>query len=179
MATCILLLFAGHETTTNLIGNGTYHLMRNPDEWRRMGDGPAVVKTGVEELLRYDGPVGAVPRVVASELDIAGTVLKQGDRVYALANAANRDPRQFPDPDRLDVTRRPNRHLAFGHGIHFCLGAALARIEAQIAFGELTRRFPDMELAADSFEWHDSLILRGLKKLPVAFTPSARLKTAV
>lgn len=179
VATCILLLFAGHETTTNLIGNGTYHLMRNPDEWRRMGEGPAVVKTGVEELLRYDGPVGAVPRVVASELDIAGTVLKEGDRVYALANAANRDPRQFPDPDRLDVTRRPNRHLAFGHGIHFCLGAALARIEAQIAFGEMTRRFPDMELATESFEWHDSLILRGLKKLPVAFTPSARLEAAV
>ncbi len=179
VATCILLLFAGHETTTNLIGNGTYHLLRDPDEWRRMGEGPAVIKTGVEELLRYDGPVGAVPRVVATEQDIAGTILKQGDRVYALANAANRDPRQFPDPDRLDVTRRPNRHLAFGHGIHVCLGAALARIEARIAFAELTRRFPDMELAADRFEWHDSLILRGLKKLPVAVTPSARLKTAV
>jgi cytochrome P450 len=130
---------------------------------------PELAASAVEECLRYDGPSGALARVVAVEHAMGGRQLKQGERVYAFMNAANRDPRRFPDPDRFDITRADNRHLTFGHGAHFCLGAPLARLEAQIAFPRILARLKGLALAADRFEWIDSLILRGVKRLPVRF----------
>ena len=171
VGTSILLLFAGHETTTNLIGNGVLACFRFPDEWRRLCADPALMGGAVEEFLRYDGPVGSVVRVAAADFEIRGTKIGKGERVFAALNAANRDRRQFGDPHRLDVGRTPNPHLTFGHGIHFCLGAPLARMEGRIAIGALCQRFPNMSLAADDLEWHDSLVLRGVKSLPVAAGP--------
>jgi cytochrome P450 len=168
VATSILLLFAGHETTTNLIGNGLLALLRHPEaaeDWRHH---PAITAPAVEELLRYDGPSQAMVRIVREDLDLEGGRLRRGDRVFALVNAANRDPRQFAEPDRLDLRRRENRHLAFGAGIHFCLGAPLARLEAQIAFPAILARWPAITLAADRLEWLDSLVFRGVRALPVA-----------
>jgi cytochrome P450 len=179
VATCILLLFAGHETTTNLIGNGTLAMLRHPEQLAKLRARPELAAGAVEECLRYDGPSGALARVVAVEQEIGGRRLKQGDRVYAWMNAANRDPRRFPDPDRFDVERSDNRHLTFGHGAHFCLGAPLARLEAQIAFPRLLARLDRLALAADEFEWIDSLILRGVKRLPVTFEPVAARQVAV
>lgn len=171
VGTCILLLFAGHETTTNLIGNGVLACLRFPDQWRRLGADPGLMDSAVEEFLRYDGPVGSVVRVAAADLEVRGTKIGKGERVFAALNAANRDRRQFDDPHRLDIGRTPNPHLIFGHGIHFCLGAPLARMEGRIAIAALRRRFPNMSLAADDLEWHDSLVLRGVKSLPVTAGP--------
>ena len=168
VSACVLLLFAGHETTTNLLGNGLLALLRHPDElarWRADPDGLAV--SAVEELLRYDGPIGAMTRVVRAPWPIGDAVLEPGDRVFAMVNAANRDPRRFADPDGLDLARPDNRHIAFGYGIHFCIGAPLARMEVQIALPALLRRLPEIELATDAPDWDDSLILRGLKSLPI------------
>ncbi|WP_426408644.1 cytochrome P450 [Bradyrhizobium ganzhouense] len=168
IATCILLLFAGHETTTNLIGNGLYYTMKSPEQWRRLKDESSLVEPAVEEWLRYDGPSGALARVVTADVDFGGKRLLRGQRLFAFINAANRDPEQFADADRFDVSRSPNAHLTFGHGIHFCLGAQLARLEGQIALRSLIERFPDISLAtAGAPEWKDSLILRGLQSLPV------------
>jgi cytochrome P450 len=169
VATCILLLFAGHETTANLIGNGVLALLRHPEQLAKLRARPELAASAVEECLRYDGPSGALARVVAVEHELGGRRLKQGERVYAWMNAANRDPRRFPDPDRFDIERTDNRHLTFGHGAHFCLGAPLARLEAQIAFPRILARLEGLALAADDFEWIDSLILRGVKHLPVRF----------
>ena len=168
IATCILLLFAGHETTTNLIGTGLYHSMRSRDQWERLESNPSLIEPAIEEWLRYDGPTTALARVVKEDAEFGGRHLVQGQRVFAFTNAANRDPRQFANADRLDFARSPNPHLTFGHGIHFCLGAPLARLESQIALRNTIERFPGIRLA-DAFEpeWHDSLILRGLKSLPV------------
>jgi cytochrome P450 len=171
VATCILLLFAGHETTANLIGNGVLALLRHPEQLAKLRARPELAASAVEECLRYDGPSGALARVVAVEQELHGRRLKQGDRVYAWMNAANRDQRRFPDPNRFDIERTDNRHLTFGHGAHFCLGAPLARLEAQIAFPRLLARLDRLALAADEFEWIDSLILRGVKRLPVTFAP--------
>ncbi|HUN53101.1 MAG TPA: cytochrome P450 [Candidatus Sulfotelmatobacter sp.] len=168
IGTCILLLFAGHETTANLIGNGFYYCMRFRGEWERLQADPALIEPAVEEWLRYDGPSGALARVVAADLEFGGKQLRRGERVFAFMNAANRDPAQFAEAERFDVGRSPNPHLTFGHGIHFCLGAPLARLEAQIALRRLLERFPDVRLAGDAEPaWHDSLILRGIKALPV------------
>jgi cytochrome P450 len=171
VASCILLLFAGHETTTNLIGNGVIAFLRHPNELAKLRARPELATGAVEECLRYDGPSGALARVVALEHEMSGRRLKAGERVYAWMNAANRDPRRFPDPDRFDIERPENRHLTFGHGAHFCLGAPLARLEAQIAFPRIFARLDRLELTTDRFEWIDSLILRGVKKLPVRFAP--------
>jgi cytochrome P450 len=179
VATCILLLFAGHETTANLIGNGTLALLRHPEQLAKLRARPELATSAVEECLRYDGPSGALARVVAVAQEMGGRQLKQGDRVYAWMNAANRDPRRFPDPDRFDIERSDNRHLTFGHGAHFCLGAPLARLEAQIAFPRLLARLDRLALAADEFEWIDSLILRGVKRLPVRFEPVGARQVAV
>jgi cytochrome P450 len=168
IATCILLLFAGHETTTNLIGTGLYHTMRFREQWERLKGDPSLFETAIEEWLRFDGPTTALARVVKADIEFGGRPLVRGQRVFAFTNAANRDPRQFANAGRLDLGRTPNPHLTFGHGIHFCLGAPLARLEGQIALRNTVERFPDIRLA-DPFEpeWHDSLILRGLKSLPV------------
>ncbi len=171
IATCILLLFAGHETTTNLLGNGLLHTLNFPDQWNRLKSEPSIVESAVEEWLRFDGPSGALARVAVEDVEIGGRLLKKGDRVYAFSNSANRDETQFDDPDALDLGRSPNPHLTFGHGIHFCLGAPLARMEAQIAAAMLIERFPNLNiLPGFAAEWQDSLILRGIKSMPVSLS---------
>ncbi|MBN8960685.1 MAG: cytochrome P450 [Rhizobiales bacterium] len=168
IATCILLLFAGHETTTNLIGNGFYYTMKSPDQWERLKEQPALIDAAIEEWLRYDGPSGALARVITADVAFGGKQLAAGQRLFAFVNAANRDPRQFADADRFDIGRTPNAHLTFGHGIHFCLGASLARLEGQIALRALIERFPNINLAATGApQWKDSVILRGMEALPV------------
>jgi cytochrome P450 len=168
IATCILLLFAGHETTTNLIGNGFYYSMKFPEQWQRVKRDIALLEPAIEEWLRYDGPTGALARVVSADMEFGGKQLLRGQRVFAFSNAANRDPKQFPDADAFDLGRTPNAHLTFGHGIHFCLGAPLARLEGQIALRGLIERFPNISLADQRDpDWHDSLILRGMKSLAV------------
>jgi cytochrome P450 len=173
IAACSLLLFAGHETTTNLIGNGIWALDRHPAEKARLLAAPALIAPAVEEMLRWDGPSNALVRLVGEDLVLGGKELRRGERVFAMMNAANRDPAEFPDPDRFDVAREPNRHLTFAAGIHFCLGAPLARLEAQIAVSTLLRRLPDLRLVGDEPEWLDSMILRGIRSLPARFLPAA------
>jgi cytochrome P450 len=166
IATCILLLFAGHETTTNLIGNGLYYTMKFPDQWARLREDPALVDPAIEEWLRYDGPSGALARVITADIEFGGKQLMAGQRLFAFVNAANRDPRQFTNADRFDIGRTPNTHLTFGHGIQFCLGASLARLEGQIALRALIERFPNISLATDDAPlWRDSVILRGMESL--------------
>jgi cytochrome P450 len=169
LATCILLLVAGHETTVNLLGNGTLALLRHPDQLQRLRDNPGLIGSAVEELLRFDGPVQRTARIPSEDVVIEGRVIAKGEMVMPFIGAADRDPAQFPDPDRLDIARTDNRHVAFGLGIHFCLGAPLARVEGQIAIGTLVRRLPKLALATDAPEFRQSLTLRGLRSLPVRF----------
>jgi pimeloyl-[acyl-carrier protein] synthase len=173
IATCILLLVAGNETTTNLVGNGMLALLRSPDERRRLQADPSLIETAVDEMLRYESSVQITSRIVDHDLEFAGQRFEEGQVVLLMLAAANRDPEHFPDPERFDVTRRPNRHLAFGQGIHYCLGAPLALAEAQITFRTLLQRFPHPEAAFDleNPEWGQSFILRGLKRLPVTSGP--------
>ncbi|HWO72932.1 MAG TPA: cytochrome P450 [Dehalococcoidia bacterium] len=167
IATCILLLVAGNETTTNLIGNGMLALLRFPEERRRLQQEPSLIPSAVEEMLRYEGPAQMTSRIALGEFEFQGKRFEEGQVVLCVLAAANRDPAQFPDPDRFDVTRRPNRHLAFGHGIHYCVGAPLAVAEAQVAFEALLRRFPEPEAAFEAPEWNNSFVLRGLRSLPM------------
>ena len=168
IGTCILLLFAGHETTSNLIGNGFLYSMKNRDQWERLVADPALAATAVEEFLRYDGPSGALARVAAADVEMGGKTIREGQRVFAFMNSANRDPEAFEDAERFDIGRAQSPHLTFGHGIHFCLGAPLARLEAQIAAVRLSERLPRISLSGGEPDWHDSLILRGVKSLPVS-----------
>jgi cytochrome P450 len=168
-STVLLILVAGHETTTNLIGNGLLALFRNPDQLELLRDDPALAQSAVEELLRYDSPVQATSRLVTEEVALDGHTVKAFQQVVLLLGAANRDPEQFTNPDRLDITRDEGSSLSFSHGIHFCLGAPLARIEAQIALPALLQRFPNLKLATERVEWGEGIILRGLKSLPVTF----------
>ena len=169
LATCILLLAAGNETTTNLIGNGMLALLRHPEQLEKLRDQPSLTDSAVEEFLRYDGPVQSTARVATEQLEIRGKTIEQAQLVIALLGAANRDPEQFPNPDELDVARQPNQHIAFGQGIHYCIGASLARMEGQIAFETLLRRMPNPRLETEEQEWGGNFILRGLKRLPIAF----------
>jgi len=169
LATGLLLFLAGHETTTNLVGNGMLALLRHPGELRRLRQDPALVESGVEELLRYDSPVQRVSRLAYEDVTVGDRTILAGSVVLGLLGAANRDPDQFPEPDRLDLGRRDNRHLAFGWGIHFCLGAPLARLEGQLAFATLLRRLPRLALATERVEWRQTATLRGLEALPVRF----------
>jgi cytochrome P450 len=169
LATCILLLVAGHETTVNLIGNGTLALLRHPAELRKLRDHPGLIGSAVEELLRFDGPVQRTARIPSEDITIGGQTIGKGELVMPFLGAADRDPAQFPDPDRLDLTRTDNRHIAFGMGIHFCLGAPLARMEGQIAINTLLARLPRLTLATDRPRFRQSLTLRGLQALPVSF----------
>jgi cytochrome P450 len=168
LAQATLLLVAGHETTANLIGNGTLALLRHPDELQKLRDDPSLVRGAIEELLRFEGPVTAVIRVALEEITIGAARVPPGHDVLIAIGAANRDPRQFPDPDRLDVTRRYVKHLAFSGGAHFCLGAPLARLEAEIALTALLKRFPRIECAAETPQWRETITLRGLTRLPLA-----------
>jgi len=168
----VLLLVAGHETTVNLIGTGVLLLLRNPDQLAALRADPGLLPGAVEEFLRFDGRVVMGPsRFAAEDLEIGGQLIRAGEIVLLAAGSANRDPARFDRPDLVDIARRDNRHVAFGHGIHVCLGAALARLEGEIAIGTLLRRFPDLALAtADSaLVWRPSVI-RGLQALPLRLT---------
>ncbi len=168
-AMCMLLLVAGHETTTNLLGNGLYTLLEHPDQLARLRQDPGLVRSGVEELLRYESPVQGMPRVATQDLELRGRKVSKGDYVVVLVGAANHDPEQFANPETLDVGRRENRHLAFGYGAHFCLGAPLARAEAEIAFSTLLRRAPRIRAEYGEVEWKPTITLRGVASLPVSF----------
>jgi cytochrome P450 len=167
LATCILLLVAGNETTTNLIGNGLLALVQNRRELLRLQSEPSLIASAVDEMLRYDGPAQLTSRVAIEEVTLRGKRMEPGQVVICALGAANRDPEQFPDPDRFDVTRPNNRHLAFGYGIHYCVGAPLAVAEAQIAIDALLARLPEPELDGEP-RWNTSFILRGLESLPVS-----------
>jgi cytochrome P450 len=170
LSTAVLLLVAGNETTTNLIGNGLLALLRHPDQMARVWADPALVPAAVEEMLRYEGPVQFATRLAKVDFEMGGAAIRRGQAVYLVLAAANRDPAQFPDPDRFDVGRADNKHVAFGAGPHFCLGAPLARLEAQLAFRELIRRFPGgLRLGSPSPEYRPNFNLRGLKELPVQY----------
>jgi cytochrome P450 len=168
VSTVILLIAAGHETTTNLIGNGMLALLRHPDQLKLLHDDPSLTAGAVEELLRYDSPVQITSRVAGEDMTLGGQILKRGDILLGLIGAANRDPNQFPDPDRLDVRRPDNKHLAFGSGPHFCLGAALARMEAETAIHTLLARYPNLRLEKQKLSWHKGLTFRGVKSLWLA-----------
>jgi cytochrome P450 len=168
LATANLLLLAGHETTTNLISNGTLALLREPEAWQQLCANPAGIPLAVEELLRFDGPVQATVRVTLEDVAIDDHVLPKGSLVLLNIGAANRDPDVFAEPDRLDLGRDPNPHLAFGFSTHFCVGAPLARLEAQLAFHALATRFPGMKLVHDAPEYRPNPILRGLTRLDLS-----------
>ena len=163
--TIILLYLAGHETTVNLIGNGALALLRHPDQLERLRADPALGPSAVEELLRYDSPVHLTARIATTDLAVGGVPVPRGDQVIALVAAANHDPAVFSDPDDLDVGRRDNRHLSFSAGMHYCLGAALARLEGEVAFAALLRRFPHLELADPEPQLREHFVLRGLRSL--------------
>jgi pimeloyl-[acyl-carrier protein] synthase len=171
LATSNLILIAGHETTTNLIGNGLLALLREPDELERLRRDPALFPTAIEELLRFDGPVQATLRVTTEDVEIGGHAIEQGSLVLVGIGAANHDPAVFAEPERLDVGRDPNPHVAFGFGAHFCLGAQLARLEGAVALRALVERFPSMELETDVPSYRPNPVLRGLVSLPVRFEP--------
>lgn len=168
---CTLLLFGGHETTTSLIANGTAVLLAHPDQRARWQQDPQLGPRAVEELLRFEGPATCMVRVVAEAHERGGHQLEAGDRVYLSMAGANRDPAVFAEPDRLQLARDPNPHLAFGHGLHFCLGAALARLEARLALGTLLERFPSLRLAGgatpEDLAWSTTPIGRSVVRLPV------------
>jgi cytochrome P450 len=166
-AQCVGLLFAGHETTRNLIGNGMFTLLRHPREMAELREDPELIRTAVEELLRFESPVQFTGRVSKEEMEICGVRVCQGQATLFMLGAANRDPRQFKDPDRLNLRRFNNPHIAFGAGAHFCIGNQLARLEGQIAILGLVQQFPQMHLAEQHIEWAPNFGLRGLKELPV------------
>lgn len=168
LATCNLILLAGHETTTNLIGNGMLALLREPAELARLRSDSALLPSAIEELLRFDGPVQATVRVALEDVEMGGKRVPEGAFVIVSLGAANRDPAVFEDPDRLDLSRSPNPHLAFGFGTHFCMGAPLARLEAEVAFEALLRRFPKLDLVNDTPDYRPNPILRGLSKLELS-----------
>ena len=169
---CSFLLEAGHETTTGLIGNGLLALLRHPDQLRKLQQNPALIAPAVEECLRYDGPIQRISRVVIGRpSNCEAKPFGRGQRIWAMQGAANRDPQQFPEPDRFDILRRNNRHVAFGYGVHHCLGAPLARIEGQIALLALLR-LPELRLENPAPEWQEGVSLRTPKSLPVRFRGS-------
>jgi len=174
VATCILLLFAGHETTTNHIANGLLSLLRFPSELKALKEKPEIAQRAIEELLRYDGPSGAQVRVVKVAQELRGKTLKPGDRVFLMLNAANRDPEAYDEPDRLHLTRGGVAHLTFGFGMHICLGFPLARMEGQVALPAVARHWRHIALAApeESLEWLNSMVFRGMKSLPLHVEPA-------
>jgi cytochrome P450 len=171
-----LLLIAGHETTVNLIGNGILSLLDHPESMDQLRNDPELIQPAVEELLRYNGPIAtATERYTSEDVTLAGVMIPRGELVFAGIASANRDERQFVNPDDLDLTREPNRHLAFGMGIHYCVGAPLARLEGQIAINTLLHRLPALKLGVprDRLRWRPGLVLHGLKELPLVFTGRA------
>jgi len=173
IANTIVTMVGGQETTTNLIGNGVLTLLRNPSELQRLRKNISIIPSAVEELLRYESPSQHTARLAPDNVELGGKQIAKRDAVIAVMGAANRDPEQFPDPDRLDLTRADNRHVAFGWGPHFCFGAPLARLEGQIAFATVLQRFSEIQLQPDPLVWRENLGLRGLKSLPISFSSSA------
>jgi len=169
LAMCSTFVSAGHETTTNFIGMGMLALLRNREQLERLRADPLLIKGAVEEMLRYEAPLQRDLKVVSADVEIGGRHLKAGQLVFPMIGAANRDPEQFPAPDKFDIGRLDNRHLTFGSGAHFCLGAPLARLEGQMAIQALLQRLPNLRLASESLEWRQDIALRGLRSLPVAF----------
>lgn len=172
LAMIFLLLIAGHETTVNLIGSGTLALLEHPDQLAKLRNEPALIKTAIEELVRFVCPVEmATERYAREAITIAETIIPRGEPVMVVIGSANRDPDYFENPDSLNITRANNKHLAFGHGPHYCLGASLARLEGQIAISSLVQRMPNLRLniAPDQLRWRGTFILRGLEALPVSF----------
>jgi hypothetical protein len=167
IAMCMLVLFGGHETTTNLLGSAVVAMLAYPEQQQLLRDRPELIDSAVEEFLRYDGPSNSIARVVAVDHELHGKALRAGDRVFAMINAANRDPRRFERPHELDIQRSPNRHLTFGQGLHFCLGAPLARLEAKVCLGALVSGFSSMRLGPGEVHWIDALVMRGPSSLPL------------
>ncbi len=166
-AQCIALLFAGHETTRNLIGNGIYTLLRHPEHAAELRDNPQLIRSAVEELLRYESPVQFTARVLKEEMEVCGRRIPKGWSLLCMLGAANRDPKQFEEPNQLNLKRLNNQHLAFSAGPHFCIGNQLARLEGQVAILNLLQRFPKLRLCGQKPEWADTFGFRGLKALKV------------
>jgi len=169
IANCIVTMVGGQETTTNLIGNGVLTLLRNPDQLEKLRNNTALIPSAVEEMLRYESPSQHTARLAPEDTTLGGKRIAKRQAVIAVMAAGNRDPERFPDPDRFDITRTDNRHLAFGWAAHFCFGAALARIEGQTAFEMMLRRLPNWTLDPGSLVWRNNLGLRGLTRLPISF----------
>jgi cytochrome P450 len=165
----ILFLFAGHETTANLIANGMVALLRNPGQMARLRDDFSLLPGAIEEFLRYQGPVQTVVRIAKQDIVLGGETIRAGERVFALLGASHRDQSMFADAHEVDITRQQNPHVAFGFGIHMCIGAPLARIEGQEAFRILLSRFENFQLAAGDLKWRDDFVTRGLESLPLTF----------
>jgi cytochrome P450 len=164
---CIMLLLAGHETTTNMIGNGMVALLRNPDQLERLRAEPQLITSAVEELLRYDSSIQVLLRVATEDVTIAGTPIPKGQIVHLGVASANHDSARFPEPDRLNLGRQDGRPFSFGYGMHYCLGAALARLEMQITISTLLRRTPRLTLASDTIQWRPNFVMRGVTALPL------------
>ncbi len=171
LALSSLLLIAGHETTANLIGSAVLALLRNPGERKRLQADPGLITSAVDEFLRYDSPIQLTDRAVRADCEIGGRRIRKGQLVVVVLAAANRDPERFAEPDRLDLGRTDNHHLAFGHGAHFCLGSQLAKLEAEIAIGSLLRRFPEFTGSSEPPAWRRSMIIRGPQALPLRLAP--------
>jgi cytochrome P450 len=167
LAQCVMLLFGGHETTRNLIGNGIYTLLKHPDIYREISGDASLLPPAVEELLRYESPVQAFGRGVKAEFEVEGVCVPAGSTITFMIGASHRDPRQYSDPDRLDVRRPHNRHLAFGGDAHACLGSTLARLQGRLAIGAVTRRFQNLTLVDERADWGPNFAFRGLNTLLV------------
>jgi pimeloyl-[acyl-carrier protein] synthase len=172
VANSIVTMVGGLETTTNLIGNGVLSLLRHPAEFQRLKEDPSLVPSAVEEMLRYESPSQHTGRIAPDDVELGGKVIRKGQAVMAVMAAANRDPERFPEPDRFDITRKDNRHLAFGYAAHFCFGAALARVEGQEVFEAIIHRFDSLEALPGTLTWRNNLGLRGMISLPVTFQPA-------
>ena len=172
VANSIVTMVGGQETTTNLIGNGVLSLLRNPAEMKRLRENISLIPEAIEEMLRYESPSQHTGRLAPADVQLGGRAIHKGQAVMAVMAAANRDPQRFPDPDRFDIGRKDNRHLAFGYAAHFCFGAALARVEGQEALEGILLRLPDLELEPGRLIWRNNLGLRGLTALPVRFHAS-------
>ena len=170
IANCIVTMVGGQETTTNLIGSGALTLLRNPEEMAKLRADLGLIPSAVEELLRYESPSQHTGRLAPEDVELGGKKIRKNQAVMAVMAAANRDPERFPDPDRLDLQRQDNKHVAFGWGAHFCFGAPLARMEGQVAFEELLRAFSEWKLKPGPLTWRTNLGLRGLTSLPIGFS---------
>ncbi|WP_017718226.1 cytochrome P450 [Kamptonema formosum] len=169
IANCILMFFAGHSTTKHLIGNSIVALLQHPDQLRLLQADPSLIEMAINEVLRYNSSFQGVSRTALHDIELSEGAIKKGQIVHCLIGAANRDPAQFPDPDKFEIRRNPNSSLSFGHGIHFCFGLHLARLVAKTAVGTVVRQLPGLSLETESLAWEETFLARGLKSLPVVF----------